>query len=256
MVTDSEGTMVFEDGDREKSIPARIIVHDRNRVENEILPRFFNHSSFASLRRQLNYFAFSRVGKGKEKGAVYINEKVFKIDDILCLKRRLNALSEEPPVLHSDNEKKLESVPNGSKTVQRLASFPSSSKLGAKRSVKRKPTKKAKYNVYDMVSNQKLSTSEMTSPNGPCETTLPSENSTPSRSVRSPSEVSMDNSNGKVILDLTQPIEDERKTFNRMSNNRVPVAISRDTSFNIPHSLGQEDIMVGCSALLSLGWNS
>ena len=223
-------------------------------MENEILPRYFNHSSFASLRRQLNYFAFSRVGKGKEKGAVYINEKVFEIDDILRLKRRINALSEET-VLDSEDGKNSESPSDGSKTVERLASFPSSSKLGSKPSVKRNSTKKSKYNVRGIVSLQKVSKSGITSPNGPCDTALPTENPTPSRSVRSSASASSEDTTGKVVLDLTQPIEDERKTFNRMSN-RAPVAISRDTSFNIPHSLGQEDIMVGCSALLSLGWHS
>ena len=70
------------------SFPGRIVVHDRSRVESEILPRYFNHASFASLRRQLNYFAFCRVGKGKQKGATYCNENVIEINDILRLKRR------------------------------------------------------------------------------------------------------------------------------------------------------------------------
>jgi hypothetical protein len=47
----------------------KIVVHDRVRVEAEVLPRYFNHASFASLRRQLNYFSFTRVGKGRQRGA-------------------------------------------------------------------------------------------------------------------------------------------------------------------------------------------
>ncbi len=66
----------------------RIVVHDRIKVENEILPRYFNHSSFASLRRQLNYFSFTRIGKGRQKGATYCNEGVIAIEDILRLRRR------------------------------------------------------------------------------------------------------------------------------------------------------------------------
>ena len=66
----------------------RIVVHDRAKVESEILPRYFNHSSFASLRRQLNYFAFCRIGKGKQRGAIYCNDKVVELEDILRLKRR------------------------------------------------------------------------------------------------------------------------------------------------------------------------
>jgi len=66
----------------------RIIVHDRARVESEVLPRYFNHASFASLRRQLNYFSFTRIGKGRQRGATYCNEGVMKLSDILRLKRR------------------------------------------------------------------------------------------------------------------------------------------------------------------------
>ena len=66
----------------------QIVVHDRNRVETEVLPRYFNHASFASLRRQLNYFNFARVGKGRQRGATYCNENVVNLDDILRLKRR------------------------------------------------------------------------------------------------------------------------------------------------------------------------
>ena len=65
-------------------------MHDRARVESEILPRYFNHASFASLRRQLNYFCFSRVGKGKQRGAIYCNNQVIELHDILRLKRRVS----------------------------------------------------------------------------------------------------------------------------------------------------------------------
>ena len=66
----------------------RIVVHDRLKVEADVLPRYFNHSSFASLRRQLNYFSFTRLGKGRQRGATYCNEAVIEVDDILRLKRR------------------------------------------------------------------------------------------------------------------------------------------------------------------------
>jgi HSF-type DNA-binding len=64
------------------------VVHDRVEVESSILPRYFNHSSFASLRRQLNYFSFIRIGKGRQRGATYCNEGVVQLEDILSLKRR------------------------------------------------------------------------------------------------------------------------------------------------------------------------
>jgi len=63
-------------------------VHDRVNVEGHVLPRYFNHSSFASLRRQLNYFSFVRLGKGRQRESTYINEGVVEMDDILHLKRR------------------------------------------------------------------------------------------------------------------------------------------------------------------------
>mmetsp|Transcript_1942 Transcript_1942/g.4779 ORF Transcript_1942/g.4779 Transcript_1942/m.4779 type:complete len:324 (-) Transcript_1942:769-1740(-) len=66
----------------------QIVVHDRIKMESDILPRYFNHSSFASLRRQLNYFSFTRVGKGRQRGATYSNAAVVELDDILRLKRR------------------------------------------------------------------------------------------------------------------------------------------------------------------------
>lgn len=66
----------------------RIVVHDRIQVEENVLPQYFNHASFASLRRQLNYFSFVRLGKGRQRESTYINDAVIELDDILHLKRR------------------------------------------------------------------------------------------------------------------------------------------------------------------------
>ena len=66
----------------------RIVVHDRIRVEATVLPKYFNHSSFASLRRQLNYFRFVRLGKGRQLESTYVNDCVVDLDDVLTLKRR------------------------------------------------------------------------------------------------------------------------------------------------------------------------
>jgi len=92
MLQENEEVISFYPGVHKKNGQAtagRIVVHDRSRVESEILPRYFNHASFASLRRQLNYFCFSRVGKGKQRGATYCNEQVIELHDILRLKRRV-----------------------------------------------------------------------------------------------------------------------------------------------------------------------
>ena len=69
-------------------IHGKIVVHDRNRVQAEVLPVYFNHASFASLRRQLSYFSFVRVGKSRQSGVTYTNEAVIDLVDILRLKRR------------------------------------------------------------------------------------------------------------------------------------------------------------------------
>ncbi|CAB9509283.1 HSF-type DNA-binding [Seminavis robusta] len=92
MLLENEEFISFEPGchiDKDgKRVLGKIVVHDRVKVESSILPRYFNHSSFASLRRQLNYFAFTRIGKGRQRGATYCNEGVVVLEDILSLKRR------------------------------------------------------------------------------------------------------------------------------------------------------------------------
>jgi len=96
----------------------RIVVHDRIKVENEILPRYFNHSSFASLRRQLNYFSFTRIGKGRQKGATYCNEGVVVIEDILRLRRRSTSVSSgsanDNSLGSANNRRRSTSVSSGS----------------------------------------------------------------------------------------------------------------------------------------------
>lgn len=70
------------------TVLGRIVVRDRIQVESKVLPKYFSHNSFASLRRQLNYFAFQRLGKGRQRESTYRNEAVIELDDILRLKRR------------------------------------------------------------------------------------------------------------------------------------------------------------------------
>jgi hypothetical protein len=90
MLTENEDVISFYPGSVKKGqvTLGRIVVHDRLKVEADVLPRYFNHSSFASLRRQLNYFSFTRMGKGRQPGATYCNDGVIRMDDILRLKRR------------------------------------------------------------------------------------------------------------------------------------------------------------------------
>ena len=102
MIMENEGVLAFEPGDRDINRPGQIQVIDRSQVEAQVLPRYFNHSSFASLRRQLNYFSFTRVGKGRQHGATYVNENVFELNDILYLKRRPVGIS-APTAIVEDN---------------------------------------------------------------------------------------------------------------------------------------------------------
>jgi hypothetical protein len=90
MLLENEEIVSFYPGSRTGGniVLGRMVVHDRARIESEVLPRYFNHASFASLRRQLNYFCFTRVGKGRQRGATYCNDGVVELDDILSLKRR------------------------------------------------------------------------------------------------------------------------------------------------------------------------
>ena len=92
MLVENQEVISFVPGSHQngRKVLGRIVVHDRVQVEANVLPRYFNHSSFASLRRQLNYFSFVRLGKGRQRESSYTNEHVVKLDDILHLKRRPN----------------------------------------------------------------------------------------------------------------------------------------------------------------------
>ena len=77
-----------------KTILGKIIFHDCVRLQSEIIPLHFNHASYASLRRQLSYFSFVRVGKVRGlTDATYTNDNVIELSDILKLKKRLSTSS-------------------------------------------------------------------------------------------------------------------------------------------------------------------
>jgi hypothetical protein len=47
-------------------VDGKIKVHHPERLEGEVLHKYFRHSKFASFQRQLNYFSFRKIaGKGK-----------------------------------------------------------------------------------------------------------------------------------------------------------------------------------------------
>lgn len=131
MLSENENVISFCPGTVENGhiTLGRIVVHDRVKVENEILPRYFNHSSFASLRRQLNYFSFTRIGKGRQKGATYCNEGVVVIEDILRLRRRStsgsNGLSSDGNLVSASNRNRENMKSSVVKAVSYLPRRPS-----------------------------------------------------------------------------------------------------------------------------------
>ncbi len=270
-------------------IPGRIVVHDRAKVESEILPRYFNHASFASLRRQLNYFAFTRVGKGKQKGATYCNEKVIDLLDILSLKRRVvgsSPASSTVPVIpekikgpSSKKSCKNDSVVGSNKRSSgsmspsshaiSVESKPTNSNKNGKNSKsapkKRKTSRKAKEIIDSVVPVVHL----------PKRTKVDSAtywNSLDNKKARtnfnefatsiSPAPVDSplnytSHSEPQITLDLTKPLSSRNSSTNFdqcsfTSFSKLNPPLNEDKK----HNTKEEDVLAGCSALLALGCQS
>jgi hypothetical protein len=73
-------------------VDGRIKVHHPERLEAEVLHKYFRHSKFASFQRQLNYFGFRKIaGKGKMSPCSYVNESATSdIRSLLMIKRKTN----------------------------------------------------------------------------------------------------------------------------------------------------------------------
>jgi hypothetical protein len=73
-------------------VDGRIKVHHPERLEAEVLHKYFRHSKFASFQRQLNYFGFRKIaGKGKMSPCSYVNESATSdIRSLLLIKRKTN----------------------------------------------------------------------------------------------------------------------------------------------------------------------
>ncbi|GAX24167.1 hypothetical protein FisN_4Lh252 [Fistulifera solaris] len=85
MLTDDNNEVIeWSDG--------RIRVHYPERLEAEVLHKYFRHSKFASFQRQLNYFGFRKIaGKGKMSPCSYVNDAATSdIRSLLLIKRKTN----------------------------------------------------------------------------------------------------------------------------------------------------------------------
>jgi hypothetical protein len=73
-------------------VDGRIKVHHPERLEGDVLHKYFRHSKFASFQRQLNYFGFRKIaGKGKMSPCSYVNESATSdIRSLLLIKRKTN----------------------------------------------------------------------------------------------------------------------------------------------------------------------
>ncbi|KAI2513395.1 hypothetical protein MHU86_869 [Fragilaria crotonensis] len=70
----------------------KIRVHHPDRLEGEVLHKYFRHSKFASFQRQLNYFGFRKIaGKGKMSPCSYVNDSATTdLRSLLRIKRKTN----------------------------------------------------------------------------------------------------------------------------------------------------------------------
>ena len=273
MLSENESVISFCPGFIENGVVTlgRIVVHDRIKVENEILPRYFNHSSFASLRRQLNYFSFTRIGKGRQKGATYCNEGVIVIEDILRLRRRSTSVSN---ALANDSNLGAASNPRrgsmGSQGTKAVSVTPSKSLLTvtspgnkSKRAIIESSFQQSSHGSQQQVkkfrhrglNDTKANESALHIDAPPITPTLVSPSISP---LHSPS--ISPNDALKVTLDLTVPKHQlSRTSINTQKNmNEIGSSLSGnsiDSSQPDHRNLSypeDPDILAGCRALLSI----
>ena len=233
MMKENEDAMAFVPGNIKKNRPGRFIIHDRALVEAEILPKYFNHASFASLRRQLNYFHFIREGKGRMKGATYYNEAVFEIDDILLLRRRnepvggatATATSKQPSSSGNDKKAKAQRVvsSNAEDEQNEAPSKPSSTSSRRKRKkatsdpteVDGSPTRTTAHIISPSESMESMSTKAEEETVPTCmESEAEDDDGTIEGSLASYKSIQTSSQGKKptLVLDLTRPSEEDFTT--------------------------------------------
>jgi hypothetical protein len=239
MLSENEEVISFYPGNSKNGQVSlgRIVVHDRLTVESDVLPRYFNHSSFASLRRQLNYFSFTRMGKGRQRGATYCNDAVIDMNDILRLKRRSSVGGQNAPdssqVSLLSSRRGVEATSSKRSNNSGPAQSSSSSLKDGYEVQSEVPAKKARY-----TNNHPTLVSPRTSP---------VHDSTSS------------DKEPRIILDLTVPLSTTTTSSSPVRHDRFSLSsFAQHTSparschsiFN-NHRNGEDDILAGCNALLS-----
>lgn len=213
----------------------RIVVHDRARVESEVLPRYFNHASFASLRRQLNYFSFTRLGKGRQRGATYCNEDVIELNDILRLRRRavgttvLQTQDDEQTSLQLSNDK--ESTPSHSVTNNR-----SSTIINSVVPVVHLPPSKRPREPLSFMKSKKPRKNKFRTP------IISPPNASP---VNHPTSDDDEQFAPRITLDLTVPTA---TSVGSLDTQSLPSTNGTECPTG---GLNDEEILAGCNALLS-----
>ncbi len=95
MLTDTSNREIIEwsshNGNR-----GRIEVHHPQRLESQVLGRYFRHTRYSSFQRQLNYFGFRKIaGKGKMSPCSYLNDMATSDICSLLSMRRKNAADKQ-----------------------------------------------------------------------------------------------------------------------------------------------------------------
>ena len=238
MLSENEDVISFYAGSAKKKgqlALGRIVVHDRIKVEADILPRYFNHSSFASLRRQLNYFRFTRIGKGRQRGAVYENEGVIELEDILRLRRRSAAsgtLGDDVTAPPDESSSIRIKPPNVADKKKRSVSLESSSLIApATTEFVEKAQKKPRLSI----GNLHTCRPSMDPPNVVSPRTSP---------LHSPTTPRVDDET-KIILDLTVPPNKITPSFRPTHHHSTQQHHAHHTTYN-----DDAEVLAGCRALL------
>ena len=266
MIKENKDLISFHPGSKKngKVILARIEVHSRAQVEQNILPRYFNHNSFASLRRQLNYFSFTRLGKGRQKGASYCNEGVIVMDDILKLKRRLHAIASCAADTSSGPPSELAPTGTSSNSVAaRTLSTPEPSTSGKKhlRSVSISSDESFNSNndttdVELVLRPLKKKPRRLLSTMAPLDH-LEQDNDSSSLMVGPTARYKISNRSTTVVLDLTRPTAATEQLYRGKKRLWTVPPTTGTRARHLPMSSSsslstgdEEDVLAGCQALL------